>query len=117
MLIIRDAQMEAFRLAALRPVEDRCVRLVREHWSALYAARSEADVRAELRHLFAVAPRWGFRSERELFRLANAACFLGLGFQRAPEAAWAVRILEDAGAAPGARLRALFARFDPEAGA
>lgn len=114
MLTILDAQMEMFRAIATRRFEDRCLALVRDGWGEEYGSWSESRLREELRELFTAGRSWNFRSERNLYRLVNLACLLGLNFQRYGAASWATTILAAPDVDVDCKVQAVLDRFADE---
>jgi hypothetical protein len=115
-LTIREPQVEALRQALLSRFEDRCVALAQRDWGELYAAWPEARVRDEVRAVIATGPRWGFETERALYRLVNLDCMLGLGALRTGALPWVFPILEASGHTVSAKVAAVIARFEREPG-
>jgi hypothetical protein len=116
MLTIRETQVEALRAALEHRFEDRCVELARQDWGELYASWPEARVRDEVRAVIETGPRWGFETERALYRLVNLDCMLGLGALRTGAVPWIFPILEAPGRTVGAKVEAVIARFERERG-
>jgi hypothetical protein len=112
MWTIRSEQSRALGEVTRRRFEDHCLELVQRSWGDLYASWGEDALRGELRELFTAGHDWGFKSERDLYRLVNVACLLGLGFQRANAPAWAVRVLGATRRPIEARIDAVIARLE-----
>ena len=114
MYVIRAEQMQVFVQAQRQRFEDYCADLILNHWADRYAGQDVAQIRSELRQLLDAGSDWGFRTERQRYRLVNVAAYLGLGFQRQVGYVWAVKLLSDQSLAPEARIAAILYRNQPD---
>ena len=103
MFVIRRAQLAAFESSARTDIEERILRLLREHFSEAPALTSDQGALALVRAAVNKAASYGMRAERDAFKFAVLMLAFGPDFDTT--VAWACRILhERSGDAPVADL-------------
>jgi hypothetical protein len=107
MLIIREAQMEAFAAEARRDLAWQLLTPVRASLAARVAGLSDEELAIELERCVEHAERHGFSSPREIFQFAVARLILGPRFDRDPALHWVTAVLDSA-ATPREKLTRLF---------
>jgi hypothetical protein len=107
-LIIREAQIADFRLAARSQSEQRVTAAVAEAFPADSERLGKQGMRQLVRLSITRAARHGFEAEREIFLFLSLMLMLGAFFDEDPQLPWAaIELAEVAGRAPFERISAL----------
>ena len=108
MLIIRDEQMEALRLAAMKSFEQRMVRHLNEHFPEECRRAGAERIRGAISQGVYRAGQYGIVSERDVARYIDLSVVLGLDFDSGKRYPWAKEILARKDNGPPQKLQALY---------
>jgi hypothetical protein len=104
MLVVRRAQLDVLREAALRQLEQRICELMRRYWLEACDALTAAELRELVRDGVTRGRSHGLASERDLTRFVNVMFALGFEFDSDPQCAWAVDVLRTPGVPASTRM-------------
>ena len=93
MLLIRQSQMEALRLASFQGFRARALSHVTLHFPNHARVAGDAALEATVDHNLARGADYGMRTERTALLYLTTAMMLGSGFDRSPAFPWAAEIL------------------------
>jgi len=107
LLVIRDAQMEAFSKLSESEFQSRAFKHLQQVLPELCSAMGEPAVRQSIAQAYRKARAYGLTYELDILRYLNLMYVLGFGFDTDSRYPWASEILSDSALRSGTKARKL----------